>query len=242
MSRINDNLGAGVNALMQEYQTITHNLANVSTTGYKNRSSSFAAALDKQTKARPGKNDALTVTTVPNFTQGTIQKTDRKLDMAINGKGFFVIETPEGPRYTRSGVFHLNQQGQLVDTFGNIVSGQGGAINIPQNISVSQIFIASDGTISGDGNNIGKLNIVQFGDDISKLLAARGNSFAAPPTVKPQAATEMEVKQGFTEASNVAVVEELVKLITVTRLYEANMKIIAKKGENSKNILSVAMS
>ena len=242
MSKINDNLGASVNALMHEYQTITHNLANASTAGYKKMSTSFAAALDKQKNIHAGKNNALNVKTVHHFTQGNLQKTDRKLDLAINGTGFFVVETPRGPRYTRSGIFHLNKQSQLVDTFGDIVSGQSGAINVPPNVSVSQIFITPDGTISADGNNIGKLNVVSFGDDVNKLQPARGNSFAAPANLEPQEAAEMEVKQGFTESSNVAIVDELVKLITVARLYEANMKIISKKGENSKNILSVAMS
>ncbi|AQT66922.1 Distal rod protein [Anaerohalosphaera lusitana] len=241
MTEINPNMGSSVNALMQEYRAITNNLANASTPGYKSRTTSFSSIMEQKLGPDGKPEDTIKAHTGINFMQGNLRQTDRRLDIAINGKGFFVIETPDGPRYTRNGSLHLNHNRQLVDTAGNNIAGQNGPIVLPQGATVQQLSFGPDGTVSANGMNIGQLSLVDFGNKVGQLMPTEHGAFIAPEEVRPQPATQTEVKQGFQEASNVGITQELVKLITVNRLYEANMKIISKSGENTKSILNVAM-
>ena len=121
-------------------------------------------------------------------------------------------------------------------------AGQNGPIAIPQSIDLSQINVTSDGTISGGGTAIGKFKLVDFLDNESKLVPAGLNCFQAPEEVEPEETNKLLVKQGFQESSNVQMVEELVDMIMVSRLYEANMTLLAKSGETTQNLLDVAMS
>jgi len=176
-----------------------------------------------------------------DFSQGSFIETGRSLDFALCGKGFFVIETPNGPLYTRNGIFRLNQNGQIADSAGRIVAGQAGPISIPPDIGLSQISISTDGNISADGTLIGKFKLVDFKDKEGELIAAGLNCFRAPKTIEPQQPENLIVKQGFQENSNVQLVEELVDMIMVTRLYEANMKFMSVGKDTSKSLMSVAM-
>jgi flagellar basal-body rod protein FlgG len=179
---------------------------------------------------------------IVDFSQGNFIETGRTLDVALCGKGFFVIETPQGPLYTRNGTFRLDENKQLVDLAGRIVAGQSGPVSIPDAVGLSQISVASDGTISGNDIAIGQLKLVDFGDNEQKLVPVGLNCYQAPVNVEPEDAEKLIVKQGFQEGSNVQMVEELVDMIMVSRLYEANMKLLSKSGETTKNLLDVAMS
>ena len=235
-------------ALTEQYRAIAHNLANVSTAGYKRRCTSFVQHL--QALAGPGvvSSDAASATigtvvgvTSVDFTQGALVSTGRPLDLALNGKGFFVLETPEGPLYTRSGVFRTNQNGQLVDAAGRTVAGEGGPIVIPSSVSMLTVGVSTDGAVSADGTGIGKLRVVEFEDE-SALIPAGGNAFLAPATETPTPSAGTAVKQRFQEAANVTPVQELVGLIAVTRMYEANLKAIQVQDERMKELLQVAMA
>jgi len=171
-----------------------------------------------------------------------ILKVSYSLDFALVGKGFFVIETPNGPLYTRNGMFRVDQDGQIVDTAGRIVAGESGAITIPPNVSPLEIGVSSDGGISGGGVAIGKFRLVDFGEDEKELLPAGINCFQSPADIKPESPKNLIVKQGFQENSNVQLVEELVDMIMVSRLYEANMQFISVRRDTSKSIIDVAMS
>jgi len=163
------------------------------------------------------------------------------MDFALDGdNGFFVLETPQGPLYTRNGVFRANPQGQIVDAAGRMVSGEAGPLVIPPSVGVTGINVAKDGQISGAGQSIGKIKIVEF-DDPTKLTPAGGVSFKAPDDVSPKAATNTGVYQRFQEGSNVVAVEELVDLITLSRLYEGNFKSIGAQDDRMKSIIKVAM-
>jgi len=232
---------ASINALTQEYYTIAHNLANVSTVGYKRRRNEFVqelAGLEGKTSAEP--SGEVTVVGVLDFSQGALQQTQRGLDVALSGKGFFVVETPTGPLYTRNGVFHTNQQGQLVDSEGRLIAGEAGPIVIPQGMGLSGLNISEYGGISAGGTTFGKFRLMDFGENEKDLVSVGTSCFQAPEGVNPVAAEEAVVKQGYRESSNVNAVEELVKLMAVTRLYESNMKILAAEQQNSSSILSVA--
>ena len=240
MSGIASQVSSRISGLTREFNIITHNLANVSSAGYKRRSNAFSKSLATQeggSEAGGGSD----LQTIFDFSQGSVSETGRSLDFALCGKGFFVIETPQGPLYTRNGMFRLDKNGQIVDSEGRVVAGESGPISIPPNAGASQISVSSDGSISAAGTVVGKFKLVDFKDNEDELVAAGLNCFQASKDMKPGAPENLIVKQGFQEGSNVKMVEELVDMIMVTRLYEANMKFISAGRDASKSLMSVAM-
>ncbi len=242
MADIAAQVSASLDALTREFDTIAHNLANVSTTGYKRRCHSFGDALASQagTGAATGGEEA-NGQSFFDFSQGTLKQTGRTLDVGLYGKGFFVIETPEGPLYTRHGVFRTNQNGQIVDAEGRTVAGTAGPLAVPAELDVSQISIGYDGRLNADGAEVGQFRIVDFPDDEDQLVAAGLNCFRAPDDVKPTDVEETVVRQGCQEASNVEMIDELVSMIMVTRTYEANVKLVNVKKDTSNSVIGVAM-
>jgi flagellar basal body rod protein FlgG len=238
MSTIDSNL----DLLMREFSTITHNMANVNTTGFKRRTNAFAAALEAQQTRLNGQASAdLELHAGLDFSQGNLVQTERALDLALSGKGFFMLETPTEPLYTRNGVFHLNENNQIVDGENRLVSGQGGPIIIPPTVDASSLYVSPEGTIQAGDLPLGTFQIMDFGADEAKLQPVGTGAFRAPADVTPADATSTVVKQGFQEGSNVQMVPELVGLITVSRLYDANMKYITAKRESGESLMNVAM-
>jgi len=240
-----DAVSTSLEALTEQYRSITDNLANANTPGFKRMRVSFAQTL---AEALAGAEEPaagtghVSANSAVDFSQGALTPTGRALDLALAGKGFFTLKTPDGERYTRCGKFHLNEQRQLVDTVGRIVGGTGGApIVVPPTVSTMDIRVTREGDLRAGETSIGRLEIVDFADrsklapkgsDCFEALAGAGRGDAVAPTVR----------QGYLEGSNVSVVEELVGLIMVTRLYEANIKSISVQDEQMKNLLEVAMS
>jgi flagellar basal-body rod protein FlgF len=236
-------ISTSIDALTQELEIITHNLANASTTGFKRRCNAFSKALDAQQAGAetysPGKID---LESAFDFSQGSLVQTGGTLDFALLGRGFFVVETPDGPLYTRDGAFQTNANGQVVDSEGRTVAGEAGPITVPATVGLSELQVSADGQISAGGTSIGKIKIVDFKDDESKLVPVGGNCFVMPDkNVQPASAENIVIKHGYQEASNVKVVDELVDMIMVTRLYEANMRYISAQKETSSSLTSVAM-
>jgi flagellar basal body rod protein FlgG len=177
-----------------------------------------------------------------DFSQGNLVETGRALDFALHGKGFFVVETPEGPVYTRNGMFQTNQNGQIIDGSGRVVAGDGGPITVPPTVGIHGLRVSGDGSINANGATIGKFRLVDFADNEDKLTPAGLNCFRmSEPDIGPQAAEHVVVRQGYQEASNVKMVDELVDMIMVSRLYESNMKFVSAKRETTGSIISVAM-
>lgn len=243
MSDVISNVSSTLGGLKQEFNTVAHNLANIETVGYKRTCNAFSRTLAAQgagSQAEVG--EGVSIESVLDFTQGSIIETGQPLDFALAGKGFFVVETPEGALYTRNGMFRLNQNGQIVDTAGRIVAGESGPITIPSSVGLSQISVSSDGSIAADGAAVGKFRLVDFGENENELRQAGTNCFQAPANIKPEAATKLSVKQGFEESSNVQMMEELVDMMMVARLYEANMQFVSVKSDASKSLIDLAMS
>ena len=243
MAEITEQVSSSINALTQEFNIVANNMANVSTAGFKRRCSDFVKTMiDVQNEPTQELTGMVEINSAIDFSQGTMVQTGQSLDFAIFGKGFFVIETPEGTRYTRNGVFHLNSNGQIVNSDEKIVAGQAGPITVPSGVSPSQLSVASDGTISAGGAAIGKFQIVDFKENESKLMPVGLNCLVMPDeNIRPVAADKVSVRQGYQESSNVQIIDELVDLIMVTRLYEANMKLINAKTQASNSMMSVAM-
>ena len=237
-------VGSSLAELTTHYEVITNNMANSNTAGYKRRVVAQSLAGPAEPTAEPTDLSGATLDgqVVVDFGQGQMVRTGRSLDLALDGQGaFFVIETPEGPLYTRNGVFRLNAQRQLVDATGCAVGGEGGPMVFPPQAGPGNIQVAGDGTVSAGGVSVGKLRVVKF-DDTSQLIAVGSCCFKAPEGLAPGGAAEAAVVQGFQEGANVNVVQELVNLIMVTRMYEANLKTVAAQDQNLESILKVALA
>jgi flagellar basal-body rod protein FlgG len=228
--------------------TVSNNLANVSTTGFKKDRPVFEDLL-YQIQRQPGANTSAdsrlpsglqlgtgvrTAGTQKVFTTGSLELTDQPLDMAINGRGFFQIQNPDGTiGYTRDGTFHINNEGIVVNVNGYPLEPQ---IAIPD--QTNQLTISKDGivqaTLFGDPNpqQLGQIEVVDFINPAG-LQARGGNIFletaasGAPQVGVPNEDGFGTVEQGALENSNVEVVEELVKMITVQRSYEMNSKVVS---------------
>ncbi len=237
----------GMTAQQTQLDVISHNLANVSTTGFKRNNAVFedliyqnlrqvGANTTEQNQLPTGLHLGLgvrTVATSRNFTQGSLQETKNNLDVAINGNGFFEVTMPDGTLgYTRDGSFQVDAQGRLVTSSGLPVAN---GITVPPNtLSVS---ISADGVVSAlvSGNTqpqqLGSLAMSSFinpaglepiGQNLFKESAASGQ----PQQGTPGSNGLGFIKQGFLESSNINVVEELVNMIQTQRAYEMNSKAI----------------
>ncbi len=238
----------GLSAQDMNLTTISNNLANVSTTGFKRDRAEFQDLL-YQIKRQPGANSTQDtqlpsglqlgtgvriVGTQKNFTAGSLQTTDNPLDLAVNGRGFFQVLTPDGTvAYSRDGSFHLNSDGQIVTSNGNALEP---AIVVP---AETQTFtVGNDGTVSVTvaGNATPQvIGNIQTADFINPAgLQATGNNLfletaasGAPQVGTPGLNGLGTVLQNTLENSNVSVVEEMVNMITTQRAYEMNSKVIS---------------
>jgi flagellar basal-body rod protein FlgF len=149
-----------------------------------------------------------------DFTQGSLQKTENHFDFAIEGKGFFAVETSGGIRYTRAGDFHIRPDRTLVNAAGDPVLGEQGPIRVPE----GKLMTSSDGTFSIDGAIAGRLRLVEFPQDTE--LTPVGNACYSAPQAAVRPATSSSVRQGMVEGSNVEGVSAAVGLIKTQRSAE----------------------
>lgn len=211
--------------LMQEMQLVANNLANSSTTGYKTDRAVFAEFL-------AGNGDDTEHVSMGgigghkfDLEQGGLKFTGGKFDLAIQGEGFFVVDTPDGPRLTRAGHFQMSAEGRLIDGQGNpVLNPAGGAILIPE--EVGDVSISGDGTISADGIILGQVGIVQ---PEGQMTRAGNTSFNAPGGFAP--VEEPRLVQGALEQSNVSPVLEIARMIEVQRAYEAGQAVLEREDE-----------
>jgi flagellar basal-body rod protein FlgF len=213
---------SGLRARVDELDRLATDIANIGTAGYKGERESKAAAL------RPSFEDELQTavdTTVGgrklDMRDGAITPTGRPLDVATDGRGFFVVETPAGLRYTRNGHFTLDDERRLVTEDGFAVQGSDGPIEIGE----GEVRVDADGTVWGGLVRAGTLAVVDFADpsslrrDQGTLLRAEGQT--ATPIDAPK------IRAGALEQSNVSLAERLAELTTVSRNFEALQKSIA---------------
>jgi len=243
-----DLTSSSLEALQQEYLVITSNLANASTAGYKRRVTAFSEVLSPMlaggaagAAGETGRGMQIQGHTRVDFSQGALRQTERSLDVAISGQGFLVIETADGPLYTRNGSLHTSATGQLVTAGGHPIQGVSGPIVVPAEVSNTSIQITSDGTVLAGGEQIGQLRVVDF-EKPEHLEPVGECAFRAPTDLAQRPPKDAVVCQGFLEDSNVSPVKELVGLITVSRTYEANLRTVNATDDRMKSLLQVAMS
>jgi flagellar basal-body rod protein FlgF len=229
-----------IEALSHDFRAVAHNLANINTIGYKRLQTSFFNALQEAMDSSGELTGEVEAAMSIDFTQGSMIHTGRPLDLALQGNGFFVIETPEGPLYTRKGTFYVNQNSQLVDTEGRTVAGEAGPVVIPSTHSPLKVQVDREGSVSAGGQTIGTLRLVEF-ENLSDLESVGGSCFRLTTAVTPKEALQTTVHQGYQETSNVPPTKELVRLITLTRLYQANIKSVQTLDDQMKYLLQVAL-
>ena len=209
---------SGLQTRLAQLDRIAADIANAGTAGYKTervptveaRRPDFGQVLQTaiDVAAAPGLVD---------FRDGQLQTTNRDLDVALDGRGFFEVETAQGLRYTRNGQFSRRPDGTLVTADGNVIQGDGGG---PIVVGQGAIAFEPDGSVRAGGVLAGKLKIVDFGDYVG--LRREGNFFRADAgSVATAAPPTSRVLGGALEASNVQLPERMVQLTEVSRAFEA---------------------
>ncbi|MDZ7373222.1 MAG: flagellar basal-body rod protein FlgF [candidate division KSB1 bacterium] len=219
---------AGMLPRTNQLEVIANNLANVSTAGFKRDRVTFRQTLDAElaVAAETGETQGAQEV-VTDFSQGPLEKTDRPLDLAIDGEGFFVVQTAAGERYTRAGSFRLDAAGRIVTPDGYPVLGERGPIVLHE----GSVEVRSDGEIWQKGVAVGRLRVVNFPN--LRALAKEGHSLfrLRDPNVRPVALENVRIKQGYLEGSNVNALEEMVEMMVVVRNFEAEQKAIQTQDE-----------
>lgn len=225
-------LYSGASALdifSQQQEQISSNLSHLNTPGHRRKMFSFKQQNDLANNM-PGQRPGATIDRVTvDFSPGRLESTDRQLDLALSGEGFFVYQGDEGNLYSRSGVLFRDQQGQLVNGDGLPILGDGGPITVPTDVAVSEISIDSAGNISAGSNQIGKVSVVTF-DDNQKLESETGTYFRAGQAISTPYENAMVI-QGSRELSNAHPVTELISLIVGSRHFEAAQRAIRTMSE-----------
>lgn len=217
--------------LMREMGVVANNIANASTTGFRREGvvfSEFVAALDQD----PSLSMAHASGRHVDLSQSTLSQTGGQFDLAIQGEGFFLIETPQGQRLTRAGSFTPSAEGELVTPNGYRLLDAGGApIFVPPD--AKGVAVAADGTLSANGQPIAQVGLWQPADPLS-LRHQAGTLFAADAVEPSEGATVM---QGMLEDSNVEPVSEIARMIEVQRAYELGQKFLDAEDERVRGVI-----
>jgi flagellar basal-body rod protein FlgF len=232
--------------LERQMDVVANNVANVNTNGFKADRSLFEEFLTSRAHEDnfTGRDRRISFVqdrgTFKDFAQGASELTKNPLDVAIDGAGFLVVQTPAGERYTRDGGLKLNNQGQLVNSSGYPVLGGSGPIVFQP--TDKEITIAADGnvTVLEGVNRVdsvrGKLRLVSFAD-AQKLVKEGSNLYSAGPDAAARPDIISQVRQGFVEKSNVNSVVEMSRMIEVTRAYTSISAMLQQQGDLRKTAI-----
>lgn len=222
---------------LKKQETIANNLANVSTPGYK-KDQIFTRELTRaQAKLTPRKTDWETPMidqVYTQHTQGSLDRTGNPLDLALEGEGLMVLETPDGNNLlTRAGNFTVDREGFIATAEGSRLLGDGGPINV----GGGEITISEAGQVQVDGNEVANIQVVEV-EDKSVLEKAGMSEYMIPDGVSPTAAINFTIRQGYLEKSNVDIVKEMVEMIISYRNYEADAQALKTQDESLDNLIN----
>lgn len=235
MDQISVFAAAAMQARMQALDLVANNLANSSTSGYKTDGefntlfTSMAGDDESGSSAVPMLQRQWT-----DFASGLLEPTNNPLDFGISGKGFFVVQGPSGPLYTRNGNFRFSTSGNLITSEGYPLLQESGApfrLNTAQPVEVSR-----DGEITQKGKQLGRIGIVDF-QNPSGLTKFGSNYFLNTSGQEPEAATGAEIYQGKLEASNVSASHGAVRIVGLSRQFEMMQKAISLSNDMSKKAI-----
>lgn len=219
------------NKEVKRLEAASFNLANVDNAGFK-AMMVLPQAVNYSKDGTPDIAYVRATHIARDLAPGTFRPTGDSLHMAIKGEGYFSVQTPEGERYTRDGRFTRSREGLLVDAHGNAV---GGGINIPGNVAMVQI--EKGGDVYADGALIGRIPIYKFQDD--KALANVGNGLYRA-SQQAETVENPHIRAGGYEESNVAPVNELVKLNEIMRNYEFAQKLVSIEDTQQRKSINIS--
>lgn len=232
-----DNAGytslARQSGLLREMQLVANNIANISTGGFRKEGLLFAEHVHAMEAGEPSLSMASAVVRTTDSSQGPLTQTGAMFDLAIEGDGFFLLETSEGNQLTRAGSFTPNAEGELVSPDGHRLLDNGAApVFVPPDGGA--ISISPDGTVSANGRPIAQIGLFQpvVPEDISRRDGVR---FAAPSGVEP--VENGVILQGFVEGSNVNPVLEIARMIEVQHAYELGQKLLDQEDARIRSVL-----
>ena len=208
-------------ALNDELSIVANNTANSNTAGFKKDMQVMSNYIAKDKIANlKMPND---IASISDFGPGALKQTGKTLDVAINGQGFFVVQTPHGLRYTRNGNFLTNNEGTLIDMQGNAVLSQDGAqTTIP--LHDENVFVNKEGKVYASGTEIGNIGVVDFSNQ--KLLRKTEGSYLMAD-VEATPANGYQVLQGFIEESNTNPIIETTKMIELQKKFSISSTLIS---------------
>lgn len=221
------------NALFRDMEVTANNLANATTSGYTAEKLLFENYLVKDNRRRDAyAND---VTSYRDTSSGSIKTTGNPFDLAINGPGYFLVETPFGTRYTKNGNFQIDRDGTLVTAQGfAVLSNDQSRITIPTN--ATRVVINGIGNIDVDGNSVGQVGLVEFNNE--QRMERLGNSlFSTTEPATP--ATRARIGQGAIESSNVSSISELIRVQEISRSVGSTAKFIETMYDLQRKVSSV---
>ncbi len=209
-------------AIQQEKRMdiIANNLANAATPGFRKVGARFKDFMDLQTYTQT--------------MQGPVHRTGNPMDVAINGEGYFRVQTDQGERYTRAGNLTLDAQGRLVTADGWPVLGQGGIITLQG----TDVRITASGQVYDGETPVDTLDVVAFGPDVRLVHDERNLLKPSDPNVLPMPAQNFTLEQGALEGANFSTVQEMTSMIETLRIFEACQKIMKISHEQDKEIIN----
>jgi flagellar basal-body rod protein FlgF len=219
-------------AIRREMDVIANNLANTSSPGFKNEQMMFVEYL-KNTGPNGKVSLVQDISLARDLREGIFKRTNNTLDVAIHGKGWFVVDAPNGERYTRNGHFRLNQEGELVTATGHkLMTTTGEPIVFEP--GDNDIIIKGDGKVTASGDDRGTLRVVTFENE-RRLEKVSGNLFRSNEV--PDEKTEAEVVQGVIEESNVQPIIEITRMIKAMRSYQGAQSLIDREHDRQRQAI-----
>lgn len=232
-------IGLSQQQVLRRAMDITaNNIANVSTAGFK--AERLLVEADPFTRARADDGPARLNYVAEwgmgrDFTQGALEQTGRPLDLAITGEGFFVLDTPQGERFTRDGRFSMDAAGTLVAPDGARVLDEGGA-PVTIDPEAGPVAISSTGEVTQNGLPAGRIAVMRF-DDPGMLSKTGDNRYTAPDDAARELVIGEAVRQGFIESSNVRPIMEITSMMEVSRAYTSVTRMLQQADELSRKAI-----
>lgn len=220
--------------LMREMRVVANNIANANTTGFRREGVIFAEHLTRLDRRGEGLSMADARGRLVDLRQSVLSQTNGTFDLGIEGEGFFMVATPEGNRLTRAGAFLPSAEGELMNADGHRLLDEGqGPITIPP--GAGPISVGADGTISANGQPIGKVGVFVAPEE-TDLIHQGGTLFAPDGPVEP--AEGSGIRQGFLEESNVDPVFEISRMIEVQRAYELGQSFLDREDQRIRSTIT----
>jgi flagellar basal-body rod protein FlgF len=229
-------------ALRSQMDVIANNLANMNTRGFRKEELLFNEFVSPKA-GNPGlRGDGVKISfvglggTLTDTREGALETTGNQLDLAIQGPGFFTVDGPNGPRYTRDGRFTIDAQGRIVNRDGAaVLDPRGRPLAVPA--GASTIEVTGSGQLSSDKGAIGNLQVVKFADELS-LQKVGTNQYQTDAAPQPVDGNTI-VRQGMLESSNVEPIVEITKMLQVQRAYESASQMVTNEHDRDLKAIDV---